>query len=173
MGYTTRFDGAFRIEPPLTEHQRLILLGFSGEKHEMLEKGGCPGGYCQWQPTKDGAGLEWDGNENFYSFEEWLRFLFKEFLEPWGRRLNGDVTYQGEETGDVGLLSVRDGVVTKKPWEPIREENGYKVSDGWLCECGRFVPGIERPRERCECGRQPTTFEGSHAVFRKRHECAS
>ena len=29
-----------------------------------------PGLWCQWTPTQDGMGIEWDGNEKFYNYTE-------------------------------------------------------------------------------------------------------
>jgi hypothetical protein len=37
------------------------------------EPAGQPGLWCQWVPTKDGCGIEWDGGEKFYDWTEWLR----------------------------------------------------------------------------------------------------
>jgi hypothetical protein len=63
-----------------------------------------PGLWCQWVPTEDLAGIEWDGGEKFYRYEEWLRYIVENFLQPWGYTLNGEVTWEGEESDDTGTL---------------------------------------------------------------------
>lgn len=67
---------------------------------------GQPGLWCQWRPTKDGRGIEWDGGEKFYDYVEWLKYLIVNFLKPWGYELSGCVNYQGEERGDFGMFTV-------------------------------------------------------------------
>lgn len=73
---------------------------------------GQPGLWCQWVPTRYLDGIEWDGAEKFSDYVEWLRYLIEHFLAPWGYTLNGTVTWQGEEIGDVGRIVCADNVVT-------------------------------------------------------------
>lgn len=73
---------------------------------------GQPGLWCQWVPTEDGRGIEWNGAEKFYAYVEWLRYLVEHFLTPWGYRLSGTVEWQGEESSDFGRIVVKDSVVT-------------------------------------------------------------
>ena len=68
-----------------------------------------PGLWCQW--IINGDCLEWDGNEKFYNYIEWLDYLIKHFFEPLGYVLNGDVEWQGEDDEDFGLIHVVDNVV--------------------------------------------------------------
>jgi hypothetical protein len=68
------------------------------------EPRGQPGLWCQWVPTEDGKGIEWNGAEKFYYYEEWLKYLCEHFLEPWGYEVRGEVTYQGEDKSDKGKL---------------------------------------------------------------------
>jgi hypothetical protein len=75
---------------------------------------GQPGLWCQWVPTEDGTGIGWNGAEKFYNYVEWLDYLIKHFLKPWGLVLNGEVEWQGEDQGDVGKIIVKDNVVTTK-----------------------------------------------------------
>lgn len=81
-----------------------------------------PGLWLQWVPTQDGTAIEWDGNEKFYCYTEWLVYLIHKVLAPNGYVLNGEVTWQGEETGDVGTLSVKDNRVFEKPWKGKKTE---------------------------------------------------
>lgn len=73
---------------------------------------GQPGLWCQWVPTEDGMGMEWDGGEKFYNFEEWMKYLIDHFLKPWGITVNGEIQWQGEDMSDRGLIIVTDNVVT-------------------------------------------------------------
>lgn len=70
-----------------------------------------PGLWCQWVVTEDGKYLEWDGNEKFYEYEEWLIYLIDNFFDPLGYMLNGDVRWQGENYDDLGVIHVVDNVV--------------------------------------------------------------
>ena len=73
---------------------------------------GQPGLWCQWVPSSDNQGLEWDGGEKFYSYTEWLKYLVKQFLAPWGYVLSGSVAWDGEDHSDRGTLVVRNNVVS-------------------------------------------------------------
>jgi hypothetical protein len=114
MGYTTEFEGKIAIEPPLDLPLWHQLNDYAdGDSH--AEEGTCPGGYCQWVPTKDGTGLQWDGNEKFYNSPEWMKHLIEAFIAPTGRICNGTLFAQGEERGDVWHLIVENNkVFTKK-----------------------------------------------------------
>ena len=70
-----------------------------------------PGLWCQWVPTEDNDGIEWNGTEKFYDYVPWLRYLIDHFLKPWGYRLDGLVRWSGEEVSDIGLIEVKDNVV--------------------------------------------------------------
>lgn len=70
-----------------------------------------PGLWCQWTPTEDPAGIEWDQGEKFYHYVEWLKYLIKHFLGVWGYSLSGRVTWQGEEHGDHGTIVVSNNEV--------------------------------------------------------------
>lgn len=70
-----------------------------------------PGLWCQWIINNNGE-LEWDGNEKFYNYEEWLNYLIDEFFEPLGYELNGEIEWQGEEYDDLGTIHVEDNIVT-------------------------------------------------------------
>lgn len=71
-----------------------------------------PGLWCQWRPTEDGTGIEWDEGEKFYEYAAWLRYIIANFLKPWGYVLNGEVKWQGEEMDDRGLITVADNKVS-------------------------------------------------------------
>lgn len=81
-----------------------------------------PGLWCQWTPSDDRMGIEWDCGEKFYSYTEWLVYLIHKILAPNGYELNGVVTWQGEETGDVGEIIVVNNRVFTQPWKEERTE---------------------------------------------------
>lgn len=68
-----------------------------------------PGLWCQWVIFNDQ--LEWDGNEKFYHYVEWLEYLIKHFFAPSGYVLNGAVYYDGEDPDDFGKIVVINNVV--------------------------------------------------------------
>ena len=72
---------------------------------------GQPGLWCCWEPTEDGTGL-WIEHENkHYHYIEWLQYLLKHFLIPWGYTLSGKVKWKGEERKDRGFLVVTNNHV--------------------------------------------------------------
>ena len=86
-----------------------------------------PGVWCQWVPNDDGTALEWDGNEKFYHYEEWLRYLLKHFFARWGYTLNGSVIWEGEDSDDRGKLVISD--------------NELSVRQGYVVYEGEGMPG--------------------------------
>lgn len=77
---------------------------------EMNNNPNTPGLWCHWVPTEDSLGIEWDGGEKFYDYVEWLNFIIKHFLTPWGYELSGSVHFQGEDPNDFGILKVKDNL---------------------------------------------------------------
>src|SRR4051794_9559987 len=95
MGFSTIYLRPFHFDRALSPEHAQILVEFSEIEHE--DERGKPGGegkpptfYCQWIPTGDRSGLEWDKNEKFYYGEEWLVYLIEKFIKPWGYTLNGE-----------------------------------------------------------------------------------
>lgn len=125
------------------------VLAYSNEPE------GVPGLWCQWVPTEDGTGIEWDQGEKFYEYEAWLTYLIEKFLVRWGYEINGTVQYQGEDPEDFGVLVI--------------ENNTLKVHEGV-----RTIPGfLEAPPERTgrdanetnecnECDNPACTVKGWH-----------
>lgn len=70
-----------------------------------------PGLWMQWTPNSNGTGYEWDGGEKFYEYEEWLRYAIEHFFKPWGYTLNGEIEWQGEDSGDRGILNVNNNTL--------------------------------------------------------------
>lgn len=71
-----------------------------------------PGLWCHWTPSEFDRGIiVWDGGEKFYDYIEWLQYLIKNFLEPWGHTINGIVRWSGEDKEDIGEIVVSNNVV--------------------------------------------------------------
>lgn len=85
------------------------------EKQALIKSGKCqPGLWCQWVVVDDNEGnhrLQWDGNEKFYEYIAWLRYLIAHFFEPWGIKLNGEVEWIGEDSSDRGKIVVKNNEV--------------------------------------------------------------
>ena len=71
--------------------------------------GSCPDLWCQW--IIDGDELVWDEGEKFYAYVEWLEYLIKNFFEPCGYIINGEVEFQGDDSDDFGIIKVNDNKV--------------------------------------------------------------
>jgi hypothetical protein len=75
MGYTTEFSGRFVANKKFTKK----LTNELNELAETRHGGNCdvypgfPGFWCQWVPSADGCGIEWDGGEKFYAYDKWLQ----------------------------------------------------------------------------------------------------
>ena len=73
-----------------------------------------PGLWCHWVPTNDGEAIEWDGSEKFYNYVEWIEYIIEHFLKRWGRTLNGEVEWSGEDDDDRGKIVIEDNSVTTR-----------------------------------------------------------
>lgn len=115
MGYTTEFRGQFRTDRPMPRELVAALEEHAETRHggNLREHPGCPSFYCQWIPTPDGHGIQWDGGEKFYGYVEWLQIIIDRFLTPAGITLSGRVEYRGEDFHDFGHVAVVDGRVQK------------------------------------------------------------
>ena len=112
MGYTTEFAGQFKLNKQID-----FDLNKKFEKLNDGEEIGIDGqidGYCQWMPTDDGMAIRWDGGEKFYDYVEWLEWIIDKLLKPKNIVMNGEVEWDGEESGDVGKIIVKDNKVEVK-----------------------------------------------------------
>lgn len=73
-----------------------------------------PGLWCHWTPTEDGTALEWDGGEKFYNYVEWLEYIIVAILTPRKYKINGTLTWRGENFDDVGKITVKNNKITVK-----------------------------------------------------------
>lgn len=113
MGYTTEFTGAVKLSRKLTmaEAKELLDIAESGDSQKFTGINA----YFQWVPADTMEHIVWDGNEKFYKYVEQLKWLCGDWLEQRGITANGELYWQGEETGDTGVLSVVGNVVTAIP----------------------------------------------------------
>jgi hypothetical protein len=85
------------------------------ENNKRIKLGLCqPGLWLGWTLEKDGDNvmLVWDGGEKFYHYVEWLQYLITHFFEKWDVKLNGEITWVGEDRDeDRGKIVVKDNVV--------------------------------------------------------------
>lgn len=80
-------------------------------KSKAITLGAQPGLWCQWTPNEDGTAIVWDEGEKFYEYIPWIQYLLDHFLKPWGYVLNGTVNWEGEESGDIGVIRITNNVV--------------------------------------------------------------
>ncbi len=111
MGYTTYFSGSFEATPALNADQVKELQDFSSDRHSASD---FPGYWCDWTSTDDGTAIKWNESEKFYDYEEWIKYLITNVLNPWGIKLNGEVTWDGEDSGDHGKICISNSIVTTK-----------------------------------------------------------
>lgn len=104
MGFTGDYgvEGEFFVEGTGSYGQ--------GEDDSILDynrpPGTQPGLWCQWTPTDDRKGLEWDEGEKFYHAGEWMMYLVDRILKPAGYVANGVIHAQGEDRDDTWDLCV-------------------------------------------------------------------
>lgn len=91
-----------------------------------LEPEAMPGLWCQWRPTKDRCGLEWDFGEKFYGWTAWLNFIIEHFLTPWGYAISGSVEwYNGYRSGATIIkngkaVEIESDTAEDNPWRATR-----------------------------------------------------
>jgi hypothetical protein len=125
MGYTTQFAGRVTVNPPLNAAEVAFLREYADDDHRADTS--VPSFFCQWVPTDDGTGIEWDQGEKFYEAEAWMTYLIDHFLKDGAHAqgqprfeqftfdhvLNGTIAAQGEEPGDQWDLFVTDNRVSR------------------------------------------------------------
>ena len=78
-----------------------------------------PGLWCLWVPTEDGKRLVWDEGEKFYEYVPWIKYLIVKILEPRGYTVHGEVFWEGEESGDKGIIVVKKNKVSTRKAKPV------------------------------------------------------
>lgn len=160
MGYTTEFEGRFEFNRPLTVPEFNDIKSVYDDDKKLPA---APNSYCQWVPSVDGLGLEWTGGEKFYYYVEWLTWLIENKLKPLMLVLNGTVTWQGEDIGDSGTITVTDNDVQAVKTADIIAEAQSETADlrklielqDQLLDCylyshppGRWLQEIEPLRQK-------------------------
>lgn len=113
-------EGCYFVNEKWDEESELSIVDYNHPPKTQ------PGLWCQWIPTADGGGIQWNGMEKFYDYVEWLQYLINNFIEPWGYVLRGEVNWQGEEAADVGMIWVENNVIISP--EGAQELLRYAVS---------------------------------------------
>lgn len=110
MSYHTSFTGKFTLNTSPTMGQAAQFKAFTKQRQTINNVGG---NWCLWALSDDGMSLHADNDgETFHGYEDWLAYVIAHFIKPWGLVLNGEVSWEGEEGGDLGKLVVVDNVVT-------------------------------------------------------------
>jgi len=74
-----------------------------------------PGLHCDWVPTKDYTGIEWNGTEKTYQPVEWIEYIISRVLSPRGYVLDGEVEYWNTNYhNDSSYIEICDNVVNGK-----------------------------------------------------------
>jgi len=67
-----------------------------------------PALWLQWEIQEDRQTIKWDEGEKFYKYIAWIRYIIEKILAPKGYKLNGEVTWQGEDRTDRGKIIITD-----------------------------------------------------------------
>jgi hypothetical protein len=117
MGYDTCLIGSFDLDKKLDDKtlQMVGKLNVDSDSfvnsNPQFEKPRVGTYGCQWIPTQDAMGIEYDGVEKFYDYIVWLEYLIQ-VLESRGYKLNGDVRWGGEDQfNDHGFIKVRNNSI--------------------------------------------------------------
>ena len=82
--------------------------------HDIIDYNSPPrdqhGLWCGWSPSDDGMYLTAQDGKN-YNYTDWLKYLIENFFNPWGYKLNGSINWEGEDSGDVGIIKVTNNQV--------------------------------------------------------------
>lgn len=138
MGTHTDFFGSFEINKQLDVDTLTLLqklndtrrmkrkldakFGIDGEFYVEDNNNGIvdinrppstqPGLWCQWRPNENGTEIEWDENEKFYNYVEWLQYIVDKILKPRGYFLTGEVEYNGDNGRGRGyIIATEDDII--------------------------------------------------------------
>lgn len=122
MGYDTNYNGSFELDKELSLSDFNELIELNNTRHEKYlntkyedDPRETPSLYCPWTPSENGLFIEFDGLEKPSGEIFWIREICK-ILAAKGYILNGEVEWNGQESGDMGKIKVVNNVVSiKKP----------------------------------------------------------
>ncbi len=113
MSYYTRFTGRLALSRQLTldEYRDLEDNWVDGVKLQIKGCGLYGETWSPWSINKEGTELSIECDGSAYYWEEVLQLMVDQFFSPKGIILNGEMTWNGEEGGDLGRLIVKDNVI--------------------------------------------------------------
>lgn len=164
MGYSTEFTGHVTVTPPLNPTEAAYLHAFSECRRQTTPEGpytttdyswpipagvvdsppeGQPSRWCDWAPTGDAAGMEWNGTEKFDESVAWMQYLIDHFLKPgaaaqglpgfeeftFDHVVDGTIDAQGDMQDDVWKLVVTANTVTKVEVEAPRQRLAFLLAE--------------------------------------------
>lgn len=138
MGYTTSFSGGLKLNRELTHKEWLELKELASYEKDVYLRytdspETIPDSYNQWESNEAGDEIAWNAGEKFYDYIHWLRWIIKHYLKPRDLVLNGEIRWQGEEIGDIGVIRAEENKITTR-----------KLELEGIVECphcgGKFVP---------------------------------
>lgn len=165
MGYSTEFTGHVTVTPPLNPAEAAYLYAFSECRRQTTPEGpyttkeygfgqrpagvidfppeGQPSRWCDWAPTEDATGIQWNGTEKFDESVAWMQYLIDHFLKPGAEAqglpgfeeftfdhvVNGEIAAQGDMQDDVWRLVVTANVVTKVEVEAPRQRLAWLIAE--------------------------------------------
>lgn len=122
MGYNTDYNGKFEISP-------VVKVGDFNDINDFVEKrfdSVHPSFYCDWRIQEDWRNnksyLVHNGSEKSYNQAEWLKLLIETYFRPRGYTLNGEITWEGDDSYDLGKIVVTDNEVKILKAKIIYEE---------------------------------------------------
>lgn len=133
MGYTTEFTGAVKLGRKLTMAEAKELLEIAAGDGPQNTTG--VDAYFQWVPADTLEHIVWDGNEKFYKYVEQLRWLC-DWLHERHISANGELYWQGEDTGDTGTIVVSENVVSPNSHSKLASKTPSPLT---LVELGKMA----------------------------------
>ena len=109
MGYDTKFSGAVKLSRALTIAEASVILEANYDPDSI--QGEHPRSYMQWVPTQSLDHIVYDGNEKFYEYVDWMKWLVN-YLKSIGITADGEIDWSGERAGDTGTIVVANSEVT-------------------------------------------------------------
>lgn len=109
MGYCVDFKGRFTLDGPLPDDVVYEIRdtdrresGYPGEPPDRR--------FNPWVLADDGLSFE-VLTDKPGDWKAWLQYVLDTWVTPSGRTLSGSVEWDGEESGDNGVITVEDGRV--------------------------------------------------------------
>ena len=109
MGYDTKFSGAVKLSRALTIAEASAILEANNDPDSI--QGEHPRSYMQWVPTQSLDHIVYDGNEKFYEYVDWMKWLVN-YLKGIGITADGEIDWSGDQAGDTGTIVVANSEVT-------------------------------------------------------------